>query len=92
MAESNSSNLLVTIGGAGLAVTGLAHFVTPDLFRGITDPAFPNNPEQALKINGAIETAVGTAIALPRTRKLGFIGLGLYGAYLGYNVVKGQIR
>lgn len=93
MAESSSSrqSTLVTIAGAGLAATGLAHFVAPDLFRGITEPAFPTNTDQALQINGAIETVVGTAIAVPRTRKAGVVGLGVYGAYLAANLVKSRL-
>ncbi|MBM7368627.1 hypothetical protein [Gordonia hydrophobica] len=93
MAESTSTrpSKLVTIAGAGLAATGLAHFVAPDLFRGITAPAFPTNTDQALQVNGAIETAVGTAIAVPRTRRAGMIGLGVYGAYLAANMAKAQL-
>lgn len=88
---SRPSSKLATIGGAGLAATGVAHFVAPDLFRGITEPAFPNNPDQAIRTNGTIETLVGTAIALPRTRKFGVIGLGAYGAYLAINMAKAKL-
>lgn len=82
------SSKLVTIAGAGLAATGVAHFVAPDLFRGITEPAFPNDVEKAIQINGTIETLVGAAIAIPRTRKAGVVGLGVYGAYLAANMAK----
>ena len=81
---------LATVAGAGLAATGVAHFVVPAAFRGITAPAFPNNTEQALKVNGALETAIGAAIAVPKTRKIGLAGLGLYGAYLAVNLVKAR--
>ena len=92
VAESNSSrkSTLVTVAGAGLAATGLAHFVAPDLFRGITEPAFPKNTDQMLKVNGGIETVVGALIAVPRTRKAGLIGLGLYGAHLAANAALAQ--
>lgn len=94
MSESSTSrpfNWPATIGGAGLAVTGASHFVVPELFRGITEPAFPDDPEQAMRINGAIETLVGAAIAVPRTRKIGVIGLGVYGAYLAANLALAQL-
>ncbi|ALG83266.1 hypothetical protein [Gordonia phthalatica] len=93
MTESNSSrkSTLVTVAGAGLSATGLAHFVAPDMFRGITAPAFPNNTDQMLKVNGGIETVVGALIAVPRTRKAGLIGLGLYGAHLAGNMAKAQL-
>lgn len=93
VSESNSTRqpTLVTIAGAGLAATGLAHFVAPDLFRGITAPAFPNNTDTMLKVNGGIETVVGALIAVPRTRKAGLIGLGLYGAHLAANLAKAQL-
>ncbi|MCF8608973.1 hypothetical protein L5G28_02175 [Gordonia sp. HY285] len=87
MSESNS---LVTLAGVGLAATGVAHFVVPDAFRGITEAAFPDDAATALKINGGLETAIGTAIAVPQTRKIGFVGLGLYGAYLAVNIVKAR--
>lgn len=90
--ESNSPNLIATIGGAGLAATGLAHFVAPDAFRGITEQAFPKNTDRFLKINGAFETVVGTLIAVPKTRKAGLIGLGLYGAHLTSNLALARLR
>ncbi|MGB3304158.1 hypothetical protein [Gordonia sp. (in: high G+C Gram-positive bacteria)] len=92
MAKSNSGNLLATIAGAGLAVTGIAHFFVPTVFRGITETAFPDDPEQALKVNGTIEAAVGAAIAVPKTRKVGLIGLGAYIAYLAANTAKARRR
>ncbi|MGO3325079.1 hypothetical protein [Gordonia sp. (in: high G+C Gram-positive bacteria)] len=86
----SESNRLVTLAGAGLAATGVAHFAVPDAFRGITEAAFPDDTETALKINGGLETAIGAAIAVPQTRKIGFVGLGLYGAYLAVNFVNAR--
>ncbi|EGD56407.1 hypothetical protein [Gordonia neofelifaecis] len=86
-----TSNRLATVGGAVLAATGVAHFVVPGPFRALTATAFPDNVDQAMQVNGAIETAVGTAIAIPRTRKVGVVGLGLYGAYLATNAVKARM-
>lgn len=68
-----------------IAGTGIAHFLKPELFVGITKPAFPDNTEQAIQTNGAIETAIGVAFILKSTRKLGAIGLLAYGGWLGYN-------
>jgi len=84
------SEQLVTIGGIGLAATGVAHFVAPGLFHGITAAAFPDDTAKAIQVNGAAETLIGTAIAIPKTRKAGFVGLGLYGAYLAANAVRAR--
>ncbi|GEE00553.1 hypothetical protein nbrc107696_09990 [Gordonia spumicola] len=86
-----SSNSIATIGGIGLAATGVAHFIVPSAFHGITAPAFPDDVETAIKINGSAETLIGVAIAVPRTRKAGLVGLGLYVSYLATNVVKNQL-
>ena len=85
-----SSHSIATIGGIGLAATGVAHFVAPQLFHGITAPAFPDDVDTAIKVNGTLETVIGAAIAVPKTRTIGLAGLGLYGAYLAANMVKAQ--
>ena len=77
-----------TLAGLGIAATGAAHFVAPELFRDLTKMAFPNDTEEWIKRNGATELALGLAVALPATRKLGFAGLGAYGAWLGFNGAK----
>ncbi|QRY62372.1 hypothetical protein JVX90_18680 [Gordonia sp. PDNC005] len=84
------SERLITIGGIGLAATGVAHFVAPSLFHGITAPAFPDDTAKAIQVNGTAETLIGVAIAVPMTRKAGFVGLGLYGAYLAANAAKAR--
>ena len=71
--------------GLGLAATGIAHFVAPDAFVGITKAAFPTDTEEWVKRNGATETALGVALLLPKTRKLGVVGLLGYVGWLGFN-------
>lgn len=82
------SNKLLTISGLGLAATGVAHFVAPQLFEPITAPVFPDDTSEWIKRNGASETVIGFAIAAPATRKLGFLGLAIYGAFLGSRAAK----
>lgn len=65
-------------------------FQAPGLFHGITAAAFPDDTAKAIQVNGAAETLIGTAIAIPKTRKAGFVALGLYGAYLAANAVKAR--
>lgn len=71
--------------GLGLAATGIAHFVAPDAFVGVTKSAFPHDTEEWVKRNGATETALGVALLLPKTRKLGVLGLLGYVGWLGFN-------
>ena len=71
--------------GLGLAATGIAHFVAPDAFVGVTKSAFPNDTEEWVKRNGATETALGAALLLKKTRKLGVLGLLGYVGWLGFN-------
>jgi len=71
--------------GLGLAASGIAHFVAPDAFVGVTKNAFPNDTEEWVKRNGATETAIGVAMLLPKTRKLGVLGLLGYVGWLGFN-------
>lgn len=82
------SNKFLTLSGLGLAATGIAHFVAPQLFKPITAPVFPENTDEWIKRNGASETVIGFAIASPATRRLGFLGLMVYGAFLGSRAAK----
>ena len=82
------STPLPTLAGVGLAATGLAHFVAPQAFLGITRAPFPDDTDTWVLRNGACETAVGAAIANPRTRTLGYVGLAAYVGWLGLNVAK----
>ena len=79
-----------TIGGLALAGTGLAHFVVPELFEGMTKPAFPTNTRQHVYIDGGIETAVGLGLAAKKTRKLAILGLIGHLLYLTGNVVRNR--
>jgi uncharacterized membrane protein len=87
--QENSSNF-PAIAGLALAGTGAAHFVRPELFEGITKPAFPKDTAKYLKINGGIETALGLGLATPKTRKLALVGLLGYGGYLAVNVIRNR--
>jgi uncharacterized membrane protein len=86
--EKNSK--LPTIAGLAVAGTGVAHFVRPELFEGITKAAFPKDTAKYLKINGGLETALGLGIAVPSTRKLALAGLLGYGGYLAVNVIRNR--
>lgn len=81
---------LVSLVGLGMAGIGVAHFVKPDAFEQITATAFPENTQQHLYLDGAAETALGLALAMPKTRKLAVIGLMGYGGYLAANVLKNR--
>ena len=81
---------LVGLAGLGMAGIGLAHFVKPDAFESITAQAFPENTQQHLYLNGAAETVLGLALAMPKTRKLAVVGLLGYGGYLAANVLKNR--
>jgi uncharacterized membrane protein len=70
------------------AIVGISHFFAPDVYKPITAPAFPDNTDQAIQVNGACETAIGLAIASQRTRKLGLLGAGVYAGWLGFNAQK----
>jgi uncharacterized membrane protein len=71
--------------GLGLAVTGLAHFAAPDAFIGLTKSAFPDDTDAWVKRNGATETAVGLALVVPKTRRIGKFALLAYLGWLGFN-------
>lgn len=79
---------MIKLFGLILAATGVAHFIRPDLFRGITQIAFPEDPDSAIQQNGAIETTLGLAVACSKTRRLGIAGLAAYGGWLGFNAAQ----
>ncbi len=79
-----------TIGGLALAGTGLAHFVVPQLFEGMTKAAFPADTRQHVYIDGGIETAVGLGLAAQQTRKLAILALIGYLLYLTGNAVRNR--
>jgi uncharacterized membrane protein len=67
------------------ALAGAAHFAAPDAFVEMTKRAFPEDTDAWVKRNGASEVAIGTALMLPKTRKLAKLGLLAYVGWLGYN-------
>jgi uncharacterized membrane protein len=73
-----------------VASLGAAHFAAPDAFKEVTKVAFPENTEDWVKRNGATESAIGVAMMLGRTRKLGILGLLGYTGWLGFNAMKAQ--
>ena len=81
---------IVGLAGLGMAGVGLAHFVKPDAFESITAQAFPENTQQHLYMDGAAETVLGLALAMPEDRRLAVIGLLGYGGYLAANVLKNR--
>jgi uncharacterized membrane protein len=85
-----SAEPLIKLTGVVVAVTGLSHFVRPELFESATKSAFPDNTLQHTYIDGGIETAIGLALVVPKTRKLALAGLLAYGAYLGANIARNR--
>ena len=89
-AAENTAGKKGLLAGIGLALAGLAHFVKPDLFRGITATAFADDIDKHLKVNGSIETALGVGLIVPQTRKLATVGVIGYVLYLGANVARNR--
>ncbi len=85
-----SSSKLPALVGLTLAGTGVAHFVRPELFEGITKSAFPKDTARYLKINGGLETVLGLGVAVPQTRRLALAGLLGYGGYLAVNMLRNR--
>jgi uncharacterized membrane protein len=84
------SSKLAVFTGLALAGTGIAHFVRPQAFEGITRSAFPHDTRKHLYTNGGIETAVGLGLAVRQTRKLAVLGLLGYGGYLTVNATRNR--
>lgn len=76
--------------GLGLAGVGLAHFAKPEVFAAATASAFPDDVDQHIMINGALETALGLALIPAKTRKVAAVGLLGYVGYLGANALKNR--
>ena len=73
-----------------VAATGVAHFVKPEAFAELTAAAFPEDTQEWVKRNGAAETAIGLAMMLRPTRKLGVLALLGYTGWLGYTAANAQ--
>jgi uncharacterized membrane protein len=88
--SKEKSSRLPVLAGLVLAGTGVAHFVRPQVFEGITKTAFPRDTDRHLKTNGGIETAIGVGLLVPKTRRLATLGTLGYVGYLAVNVVRNQ--
>ncbi len=73
-----------------ITALGVAHFAAPQAFEEVTRTAFPENTQDWVMRNGAAETAIGVAMMLKPTRKLGVAALLGYTGWLGYNAVNAQ--
>lgn len=90
MTYEKKNSRAAVFGGLVLVGTGVAHFVRPQLFEGITVSAFPRDTRKHTYANGGIETAIGLGFAVQQTRKLAAVGLLAYGAYLGANIARNR--
>jgi uncharacterized membrane protein len=90
MADQHNNSTLAKLAGLGLAGTGVAHFVKPQLFESITKPAFPKDTHKHIYTNGGIETALGLGLLVRKTRKLALAGTVGYVAYLAGNAVRNR--
>lgn len=88
--KRSGGSRLATFAGLALAGTGIVHFISPQLFDGMTKRAFPRDTRRHVYIDGGIETAIGLGLSSRRTRSLAIVGLIGYGAYLAGNVVRNR--
>jgi uncharacterized membrane protein len=86
--EKNSR--LPALIGLAVAGAGVAHFVRPELFEGITKSAFPQDTARHIKTNGGIETAIGVGLLAPKTRRLAALGTLGYVVYLAGNAIRNR--
>ena len=89
-AQKSGGSRIAAITGLAVAGVGVAHFVNPQLFDGITGQAFPRDTRKHVYLDGGIETAIGLGLTTRKTRPLAVIGLIGYGAYLAGNVVRNR--
>ncbi len=54
-----------------LGLAGVTHFTRPKYYDAIVPRALPGTPRQWTYVSGAAELALATAVAAPRTRRLG---------------------
>ena len=83
---------LLSAGKVGFLLTafGAAHFAAPEAFEEVTKVAFPENTKDWVVRNGATEAAIGLAMMLKPTRKLGVLSLLGFTGWLGYNAVNAK--
>ena len=80
----------VTGAGAALAALGLAHFAKPQAFEKLITPAFPQDTRRHVYTNGAIETALGVGLLVPKTRRFALAGAAAYLIYLVMGAVRSR--
>lgn len=54
-----------------LGLAGVTHFTRPKNYDAIVPRSLPGTPRQWTYVSGVAELALATAVAVPRTRKLG---------------------
>ncbi|MEV6244190.1 hypothetical protein [Lentzea sp. NPDC051838] len=54
-----------------LGLAGVTHFTRPKYYDAIVPKSLPGTPRQWTYVSGVAELALATAVAAPRTRKLG---------------------
>jgi uncharacterized membrane protein len=70
--EPNRSRARSALALAGLlGLAGVTHFTRPKYYDAIVPRALPGTPRQWTYVSGVAELALATAVATPRTRKLG---------------------
>lgn len=88
MPKSNSR--LAKLAGLAAAGVGLSHFISPQLFDGMTKSAFPVNTRQRVYLHGGVETALGLGLSSAKTRPLAAVGTIGYLAYLAGNAARNR--
>ncbi|SDP46514.1 DoxX family protein [Lentzea jiangxiensis] len=70
-----------------LGLAGTTHFTRPKFYDAVVPRSLPGTPRQWTYASGAAELAVATAVAVPRTRRLGgFAAFALFIAVFPANV------
>jgi uncharacterized membrane protein len=70
--------------GLLVAAVGAAHFAAPEAFEGVTRTVHPKDTQDWVLRDGASEVAIGLAMMVPFTRRLGVLSLLGYAGWLGY--------
>ncbi|MEU0882942.1 hypothetical protein ABZ345_30410 [Lentzea sp. NPDC005914] len=72
--EPNRSRARSAMALAGLlGLAGVTHFTRPNYYDAIVPRSLPGTPRQWTYVSGVAELALATAVAAPRTRKLGAV-------------------
>lgn len=87
-----SSGVLATGVGGGLALVGVSHFLFPGLWRALSAVPFPRNTARWVRVNGFAESALGVAIVVPRSRRVGVRLAGAYGVLVSVRFALGAMR